>query len=493
MKNKKKIYKKSFWRSMFVGSDDIEAFLENLALMLSVNVSLQDILGSIAEESNNKYFQKILRNIAHDVNSGFALAESMKNARVFKEYTLELIDSGERSGSLLKNLELILEQKAKERNLRSNIFSAMVYPVFVTIIGALAGIVIFGFVLPRVTRVFAQLNVDLPWLTIQIVNFGNFIGDHGNVFIPSVLSGGLLLFLILFVFRYTKFLGQGILLRLPVLGRLLKEIELARFGFNLGTLLKAGITLDRAVGSLSSLTGLKKYSEFYEFLASQINKGKTFHEVFESYDDTNELVPIPIQQIIESGEMSASLSLSFDRIGEIFEHKTEATTKALITLLEPLLLFVVWLGVGGIALSIIIPIYSLIGNFGTRNADPNFGLDTQVQEVQVEEDTQSDFLDDVEDVEESPSDENGPEENDPQVEVISETRVLYTLLVDPNLNINLNVRSGIGTSNELVYELEPGSLVGGLEESNGWYKLVLPNGSVGWASGVYLSVVEDEE
>jgi type II secretory pathway component PulF len=486
-KLRKKNYRRSFFRIILVGRDDIEGFLENLSLMLSVNVALYKVIESIAEETDNKTFKRALKEIAKDVDAGYTLSEAMRRARVFKEYTLELIESGETSGNLLHNLELIVKQKNKERSLRSNIFSALVYPVFVTIVGVLAGIAIFGFVLPRVTRVFAQLNIDLPWVTTQIIRFGEFLDVHGTVFIPSFLVGLFLLFMILFVFRHTKFIGQAILMKTPVIGRLVKEIELARFGFNLGTLLEAGIPLNKAVASLGNLTGMRAYRKFYNYLADEIDNGQTFVQIFNEYRKVNKLIPVPIQQIVEAGEQSASLNLSFNRIGEIFEKKTESTSKALITLLEPLLLFVVWVGVGGVALSIIVPIYSLIGNFGDRNVDPNAEFRTaQVEVVELDELEPSEG-----DLEEG--DMLGAAED--SIIDAGVRSVEYILLVDPGLSVNLKVRSGIGTDNEILFELQPGISVEGFSLKDGWYEVLIPDGSgrIGWASGDYLTEMQDVE
>ncbi len=474
---KEENYSRSFWRVIFIGSDDIESFLENLTLMLSVNVALTKVLKSIAKETNNKTFRKVIDEIADGVNAGMSLSQAMKKTRVFKDYTIELIESGESSGKLLHNLQLVVEQRVKERAVKGKIISAMVYPIFVLCIGALAGIAIFGFVLPRVTRVFAQLNIELPWITQKIIQFGGFLDEYGLIFIPSMVFGGLFMFYFMFFFKPTKFIGQFFLLRMPVIGRLIKQIELARLGFNLGTLLKAGIPVDRAVSSLQNLTEIRVYKKLYKFISHQIHNGKTFVQTFNEYNKIDRLVPAPVQQIIEAGEQSASLSLSFDRIGEIFERKTDNTTKALITLLEPLLLFTVWIGVAGIAMSIIIPIYSLIGNFGQNEYSVAGGEQEIVSELEAEELNGAPPEQDIDTVVE------------PEIEVNGE--YAYSLLVDESLDINLNVRSGPSTNNPIVAEVEPGSIVEGIEEVDGWYKIVVQGVEEAWVYGVYITELDD--
>lgn len=472
---KHKSYRRRFWRIIFIGSDDVDSFLENLSLMLSVNVSMTKVLESLYKEVSNKTFKKVVQEIIEGVNLGKSLSDAMRDTRVFKEYTLELVEAGERSGKLLHNLQLIVKQREKDRSVRGKVFSAMVYPVFVLFIGVIASVAIFGFVLPRVTRVFSQLDLELPWVTRVIIQFGSFLDESGHVFIPAVV--GVLIFSIFFffIFKPSKFIGQYVMLRLPVMGRLIKEIELARLGFNLGTLLNAGISIDKALNSLKNLTELRVYRKMYTRLAIDIQNGRSFFEAFGSYKKTDQLIPIPVQNIIEAGEQSASLNVSFDRIGEIYEKKTENTTKAMITLLEPLLLFMVWIGVAGIALSIIIPIYSLIGNFGSRDY-----LEVGEQEI----------VSSVSPVEEVIEEEDYEE---PDQVMLSENDYAYMLLVDPDLDINLNVRSENTTATPIIFELEPGSLVEGLEEADGWYKINLPNndGATGWVYGVYVTVQDE--
>ena len=108
---KHKSYRRRFWRIIFIGSDDVDSFLENLSLMLSVNVSMTKVLESLYKEVSNKTFKKVVQEIIEGVNLGKSLSDAMRDTRVFKEYTLELVEAGERSGKLLHNLQLIVKQR----------------------------------------------------------------------------------------------------------------------------------------------------------------------------------------------------------------------------------------------------------------------------------------------------------------------------------------------------------------------------------------------
>lgn len=144
--------------------------------------------------------------------------------------------------------------------------------------------------------------------------------------------------------------------------QLIQEVEIARLGFILGTLLAAGIPIEQALTSLAGTSGYHRYQRFYQFLQQQLEDGKSFRESFHEYSSTGRLIPISVQQMIVAGEQSGRLAPTLVKLGEIYDNKTELTTKNLATALEPILLVTIWVGVLLLAISVILPIYSLIGN-----------------------------------------------------------------------------------------------------------------------------------
>lgn len=150
---------------------------------------------------------------------------------------------------------------------------------------------------------------------------------------------------------------------MPGIKQLVKEIELTRFGYLLGILLSAGLSITNALDSLISATEIAQYKKFYLHLRNSIEDGNSFQKSFASFKDINRLIPISIQQLVITGEQSATLSATLLKIGQTFETKTDITTKNLSIILEPVLLVIVWLGVVTVAFAVILPIYSLIGGF----------------------------------------------------------------------------------------------------------------------------------
>jgi type II secretory pathway component PulF len=139
------------------------------------------------------------------------------------------------------------------------------------------------------------------------------------------------------------------------------EVEVARFGYLLGTLLDAGLPVTKAIDSLAGASDVIRYKKFYLALRESIDMGNSFQKSFALYKDINKLVPPPIQQLIISGEQSGNLNKTLIKVGQVLEEKSDTTTKNLTIIMEPILLVIVWAGVVTVAFAVILPIYSLVG------------------------------------------------------------------------------------------------------------------------------------
>jgi type II secretory pathway component PulF len=139
------------------------------------------------------------------------------------------------------------------------------------------------------------------------------------------------------------------------------EVEVARFGYLLGTLLEAGIPITKAIDSLIGASDSIRYKKFYIHMKDSIEMGNSFQKTFASYKNINKLIPQPMQQLVFSGEQSGNLTKTLIKIGQVLEEKSDTTTKNLTIIMEPILLVIVWAGVVSVAFAVILPIYSLVG------------------------------------------------------------------------------------------------------------------------------------
>lgn len=346
---------------IFNGGKEKTALIENLALLLSSGLNVSAALLAVQEEIKSKNLKKIISEVNTDVENGFTLWRALEKTTFFPDSIIALIRIGEESGRLSDNLKIVSEQTEKNYKFRSQLRSAMMYPVFVLALTLIIAIGIAWFILPRLAAVFSQLDINLPLITQIMINFGSFLGTYGYLVVPIFI---LILFLIiyfLFFHQKTKFIGQNIILLSPGVKKLIRELELARLGYLLGTLLEAGLPIETALDSIKTSGAFIRYQKFYVFLKDNIEAGNSFQKSFSKYRHINSLIPHSVQQMIIAGEQSGNLANILIKIGRSYTEKTEMTTKNLVIILEPLLLIIVWLGVVTVALSIILPIYSLIG------------------------------------------------------------------------------------------------------------------------------------
>lgn len=340
-----------------------EYLLENLSLLVSSGLPILVALDSIYAEVRSKEMKAIISRMKGEIEEGASLSTTLEHTRLFPEHVISLIRIGEESGRLIENLKVVRSQQEKERIFRGKIRSAMLYPVFVLSLTVIVGIGISWFILPKLAVVFSQLHIKLPALTKVLIAFGNFLGEWGFIVMPASLILASVLIYFLFFFAKTRWIGQGILYTTPGVRQLIREVELARFGYLLGTLLEAGLPIVRSLLAVEESTTLLRYRDLYRHLKQNIEDGNSFQKSFASFPKSKIFIPIPIQQLIVAGEQSGRLSETFIKIHENFDAKIDTTTKNLTVIVEPILLVIVWLGVVAVALAVILPIYSLVGEF----------------------------------------------------------------------------------------------------------------------------------
>jgi len=343
---------------------DREYFSQNLALLLKSAVPVGDALASLSVSTNSKSLQRALAGMYADVEAGYSLANAMEHAGLVSSQTLALIRLGEDSGHLVENLQLAAQQEEKRHIFASKVRSALIYPLFVIGLTAVVGLGVAWFLLPRLAGTFTQLHVKLPLISRVLMGFGIFLKAHGIVAVPLAVLGLLIVVYVLFFAKPTKHIGSRLLFTFPGIGRLMREIEIAQFGYLLGTLLDAGLPVTKAVRLLAGASTAARYQRFYAYLADSLDDGFTFKDSLKRYKKSGKLIPPPVQQMVIAGENSGALPDVLQTIGRTYEQKADSTTANLEVILEPILLVVVGAGVMIVAVAVIVPIYSLVGGLG---------------------------------------------------------------------------------------------------------------------------------
>lgn len=459
-------------------NEEKEFFLENLSLLLSSGMGIGAVLTSIQVELRSPKMCQALKKMLEEIEGGGSLWKTLDKARLFPVQAIALFRIGEESGRLSENLQVIAAQQQKERDFRAKITSAVSYPALILILTLVIGLGVTWFILPRLASVFSQMKIKLPLITRLLIGAGQFLGQYGFIVVPAFTIFLFLIFYFLFVFPKTKYLGQELLLKIPAISKLVREVELSRFGYILGSLLDAGLPVVAALESLQSSTSIISYKNFYGRLHVLVEEGLSFQKCFAEERNLGRLLPGPIRQMIISGEQSGNLPATLRKVGSIFEAKTEVTTKNLSTMLEPLLLIIVWLGVVFVALAIVLPIYSLIGDFNQSGSSSN-------QTIQPSQPSNNKTM------EASPS---GLPESNPSTPGVFVQKVEIL----PTTTGFLNVRSEPSLQSNLIGKVTPGEVYEYKEISDGWYKIVLcqlkdgncESGQFGWVLGDFVKILE---
>ncbi len=476
-KKTKKYKKRSAFSNIGIG-EERDNFVENMSMLFRSGMSVVEVLNSVGEEASSKVMKQIIGEIKEKTKDGMPLWQSLKEANIFKDHIVSLIRVGEESGNLSKNLNVIAIQQRKDRDFRSKLRSAMMYPVLVFSLALIVGTGIAWFILPKLALIFSQMKLELPWITRVLIAVGEFLQNHGLITVLSAIVFLSIFFYLFFINRKLRFIGQAMILKIPGIKRLIQEIEVARLGYVLGTLLESGLPVVSAVNSIYDAAVFKKYKDFYKFLKNYLETGHSFQKSFEKYKDTNKLIPVPVQQMIVAGEQSGNLAPTFLQVGETYDKKIENTSRNLTILLEPLLLVIIWLAVISVALAVILPIYSLVGGINKAKQGRNSSSNKPPTEASVEV-SQVDFKEDSEGIVE-------------EIEIVTELKIL------PTGTGSLNVREEASTSSTIIGEVKEGDILKYLEEDEGWYEIVIVDEETkeektGWVLGEFIEVVQGDE
>ncbi len=338
-----------------------DQFVENLSMLVISGMPIMGALSAITRDTKNPQMKKILERILQELEAGSPLWKSFDRTGLFKGYTISLLRIGEESGKFAENLKVVSEEQEKERNLHSKVKSALMYPIFVLVLVVVIGLGISWFILPKLAKIFTDLQLDLPLITRLLIGFGLFLQKNGLWVVPLGLSVVFAIIYMVFINQKTKFIGEAFIFSIPGIKTLMMEVEVARFGYLLGTLLEAGLPIIKAIESLIGASDSLRYKRFYTHLRDQIEMGNSFQKSFASYPKVEKIIPLPMQQLIFSGEQSGNLTKTLIKIGQVLEEKSDTTTKNLTIIMEPILLVIVWAGVVAVAFAVILPIYSLVG------------------------------------------------------------------------------------------------------------------------------------
>ncbi len=339
-----------------VKAKELAIFFRQFSVMIDAGLPLVQCLEILAGNQENPAFQKTLNGVRTTVEGGSTLANAMRNyPKVFDDLTTNMIEAGETGGILDTILQRISAYVEKNVKMKAAVKSALIYPVSVISIAVLVVGALLKFVVPIFANLFVGLGVALPAPTAFVISLSNFIGKFW--WLMFLMLGG-------FVFGIKqvrkspegRLLTDRIMLKLPVFGMVLKKIAVARFTRTLGTLITSGVPILEGLAITARTSGNAVIEQALMKVRKAIEEGRTIVDPLKE----SEVFPNMVTQMIGVGEATGAMDSMLSKIADFYEDEVDAATKDMLTLMEPLLIGFLGVAVGGIVISLYMPLFSMI-------------------------------------------------------------------------------------------------------------------------------------
>ena len=340
-------------------ADEQIIFTKNLSGMLRAGLSLFRALSVLKKQTKNTTLDKILTSLSNEINAGGTLSSGLeKFPEVFSKLFVSMTRAGEESGNLSNALSEIGVNLEKSHSLTKKIRGALIYPGVILSAMVLIGILMFAFVVPTLANTFKELGVQLPVSTRFIIALGNFFSQYlilSFALIIGSVAGIISLVRASFMEKYVDF----IIIRLPIVGNLSKELNTARTTGTMSSLLLSGVSITRAIEITEDVVQNIYYKRVLKKAIEEVEKGAPFSKVFE---ENPNLFPVMMSEMIQVGEETGKLSDMLLQVASFYEGEIENKTKNLSIVIEPVLMVVIGAAVGFFAISMISPLYSIMDN-----------------------------------------------------------------------------------------------------------------------------------
>ncbi len=334
----------------------IAIFTRQFSVMLDAGLPLVQCLEILGSQEENRTFREIINSTRADVESGSSMAEAMrKHPRAFDNLFVNMVAAGEAGGILdviLRRLSTYIEKAVK---LKAQVKSALIYPVTVTLIAALVVYIILRFVIPTFTQLFASVNAELPFITRIVTGASIIVGDYSFPLIILMVIGVILLN------RWHKtHTGRraidGLMLKIPIIGMLLRKVAVARFCRTLSTLTSSGVPILDGLEITAKTAGNAIIEDAVMAVRKSVEEGKTISEPL----GETKVFPPMVVQMINVGEQTGALDQMLSKIADFYEDEVDTAVAGLMKLIEPIMITVLGGIIGFIVTAMYLPLYSFL-------------------------------------------------------------------------------------------------------------------------------------
>jgi len=340
-----------------VSTQELVFFFRQLSILVAADVPLVESLNTLSGQTKNQLFASQISQVSSNVDGGMAFSDALARfPKTFSTFDINMVKTGEMAGNLRKILEYLADHTERSYTLISQVKGAMTYPAF--IFGGLIIVVIImlTFVMPKMFSMFEEFGAELPLPTKIIMVVSNFFAENFIVIFIALIGG------VFFLLRFIKtpkgkIIKDRIEIKLPIIGKILRQIYISRLTENLGTLIKGGIPIVQALDTVASVIGNSLYEEVLKKARDNVRRGETIANAFKGA----EVISPTLTQMISSGEKSGKLAKVLTELTEFYNNEVTRSVDNLMTLIEPILIAIMGVMVAFMAAAVLLPIYNLAG------------------------------------------------------------------------------------------------------------------------------------
>jgi type IV pilus assembly protein PilC len=349
------------WNLPFLGNQIIKAseitmFTQQLALLLKAGVPIRRCFTILAHSIKKSAFRQVILDINNDIYLGDSLAKALQNhPRLFNAIFCNMVEVGETSGTLIKILGRLAKYQLQNQSIKKRIRKALTYPLIVLIVALAVSVIMLTQVIPNFAKTYTKLSSDLPYITQFVIDLSENFIQASPFILLSLLALICIGKLILRQSQQAMFFIDSLLIRLPLTGPLLRKIMLGRFISTLATTISAGLPMVTALKSSASSVNNLCYQIAISQVIEDVTSGLSLYRALSKQS----IFPITLRQMVNVGEESGSLVSILEKAGQIFEQDVELALDTIIPLIEPVMMLVMGILVGGLLMAMYLPVFQL--------------------------------------------------------------------------------------------------------------------------------------
>jgi type IV pilus assembly protein PilC len=343
-----------------VSSKEMVVTSRQISTLFNADVSALKVFRMLAAEKDNELLRDVLNDIARELEGGSSIANAMeKHTDVFSDFYVSMVRAGEESGQLDQTFEHLADYTQRNHELLSKAKNAFIYPIFVILVFIGVMVLMLTTVIPNISKIIEQSGQDIPFYTQIVMSTSDLLVNYGLLLLMALAGAAF------GIWRYIQTKeGREILDRLklstPYIGTLYRKLYLSQLADNMDTMLTAGIPMIKAVQITADVVDNKIYEDILHAAADDIKSGTQVSAALDGYSE----IPGIMIQMIKVGEESGELGGVLSTLSEFYRREVSNAVDTLVGLIEPVLILILGLGVGGLLASVLMPIYNMTASIG---------------------------------------------------------------------------------------------------------------------------------